>query len=143
MDSLNCTSKYINYYYFSVELKCKMKFGIYLPPQAEEGPVPVIYWLSGLECTELNFVQKAGAQRYAADHGVIIVTPDTSPRGANIPGEDDSWDFGTGAGFYVDATEEPWKNNYRMFSYITSELPALINGNFPTIADKQSIMGHR
>lgn len=120
-----------------------MNFGVYLPPQTEEGPVPVIYWLSGLTCTEANFIQKAGAQKYAAEHGVILVVPDTSPRGVNIPGEDASWDFGSGAGFYVDATEEPWKTNYRMFSYVTSELPALINEKFPTIPDKQSIMGHR
>ncbi|XP_031779569.1 S-formylglutathione hydrolase [Nasonia vitripennis] len=126
----------------STELKCRMNFGVYLPPQAEEGPVPVIYWLSGLTCTEANFIQKAGAQRYAAEHGVILVIPDTSPRGVNIPGEDASSDFGSGAGFYVDATEEPWKTNYRMFSYVTSELPALINEKFPTIPDKQSIMGH-
>ncbi|KAJ8681893.1 hypothetical protein QAD02_017685 [Eretmocerus hayati] len=130
------------YSHESSELKCQMKFGIYLPPQAELGNVPVIYWLSGLTCTEANFIQKAAAQKYAAEHGVIIVAPDTSPRGLNIPGEDESWDFGTGAGFYVDATQEPWKTNYRMFSYVTKELPALINKNFPTVADKQSIMGH-
>lgn len=120
-----------------------MNFGVYLPPQAENGPVPVIYWLSGLTCTEANFIQKAGAQKYASDHGIMLVVPDTSPRCVNIPGEDDSWDFGSGAGFYVDATQEPWKKHYRMFSYITSELPALINSKFPTIKDKQSIMGHR
>jgi S-formylglutathione hydrolase len=120
-----------------------MNFGVYLPPQAENVPVPVLYWLSGLTCTEANFVIKAGAQKYAAEHGIILVAPDTSPRKVNIPGEDDSWDFGSGAGFYVDATEEPWKTNYRMFSYITSELPAIINQNFPAIPDKQSIMGHR
>lgn len=120
-----------------------MNFGVYLPPQAESGPVPVIYWLSGLTCTETNFIQKAGAQKYAAEQGVMIVAPDTSPRGLNLPGEETSWDFGTGAGFYVDATEEPWKNNYKMYSYVTKELPALINEKFPVIPDKQSIMGHR
>ncbi|XP_058807535.1 S-formylglutathione hydrolase isoform X2 [Phymastichus coffea] len=108
----------------------------------EEGPVPVIYWLSGLECTEVNFIQKAGAQKYAAEHGVMLVVPDTSPRGVNIPGEDDSWDFGSGAGFYVDATQEPWKSHYQMFSYVTKELPALINEKFSVLSDKQSIMGH-
>jgi len=126
----------------SSELKCSMNFAVYLPPQSENGKVPVIYWLSGLTCTEKNFVEKSGAQRYAAEHGVCIVAPDTSPRGCNIEGEDDSWDFGTGAGFYVDATEEKFKTNYRMYSYIVKELPALINANFPVQGDKQSIMGH-
>ena len=120
-----------------------MNFGIFLPPQVEDGPVPVIYWLSGLTCTEANFVQKAGAQKYAAEHGIIIVAPDTSPRSLGISGEEDSWDFGTGASFYIDATNEPWKTNYRMFSYITKELPALINEKFSTIPERQSIMGHR
>lgn len=120
-----------------------MNFGVYLPPQVEEGTVPVIYWLSGLECTEANFIQKAGAQKYAAEYGVILVAPDTSPRGLNIPGEEDSWDFGTGAGFYVDASNEPWKTNYRMYSYITKELPELVNEKFPVTPGQQSIMGHR
>ncbi|ELT97779.1 hypothetical protein CAPTEDRAFT_21698 [Capitella teleta] len=127
----------------SSETKCKMTFGIYLPPQADdECKVPVIYWLSGLTCTEQNFVTKAGAQRYAAQHGIAIVAPDTSPRGCNIEGEDESYDFGSGAGFYVDATQEKWKTNYRMYSYITKELPDIVNANFPVLADKQSIMGH-
>jgi S-formylglutathione hydrolase len=126
----------------SSELGCKMNFGIYLPPQAESTKVPVIYWLSGLTCTEQNFVTKSGMQQYATKHGLIVVAPDTSPRGCNIEGEDDSWDFGTGAGFYVDATEEKWKKNYRMYSYVTSELPQLIQANFPAERDKQSIMGH-
>ncbi|XP_015608683.1 S-formylglutathione hydrolase isoform X2 [Cephus cinctus] len=130
------------YTHNSSELKCKMNFGVFLPPQTEEGSVPVIYWLSGLTCTEANFIQKSGAQKYAAEQGVIIVVPDTSPRGLNIPGQEDSWDFGTGAGFYVDATMDPWKNNYRMYSYVTKELPALINEKFPTIPERQSIMGH-
>ncbi|KAK6195208.1 hypothetical protein SNE40_000682 [Patella caerulea] len=126
----------------SAELKCTMKFGVFLPPAASGGKVPVIYWLSGLTCTEQNFVTKAGAQKYAAEHGLIIVAPDTSPRGVNIEGEDDSYDFGSGAGFYVDATQDKWQTNYRMYSYITKELPTLINENFPTIPDRQSIMGH-
>jgi len=125
----------------SAELKCDMNIGVFLPAQSESAKCPVVYWLSGLTCTEQNFVTKAGAQRYAAEKGVIIVAPDTSPRGCNIEGEDDSWDFGTGAGFYVDATEAKWKDNYRMYSYITKELPQLINDNFPTNG-KQSIMGH-
>jgi len=127
----------------STELKCKMNFGIYLPPQAaDDKKVPVLYYLSGLTCTEQNFVTKAGAQQFAAKHGIAIVAPDTSPRGCNIEGEEDGWDFGTGAGFYVDATEEKWKTNYRMYSYITKELPALINEQFPVLPDKQSITGH-
>ena len=125
----------------SAELKCAMDIGVFLPAQSETQKCPVIYWLSGLTCTEQNFVTKAGAQRYAAEKGVILVAPDTSPRGCNIEGEDDSWDFGTGAGFYVDATEEKWKDNYRMYSYVTKELPQLVNENFPT-SGKQSIMGH-
>ncbi|KAE8747386.1 hypothetical protein FOCC_FOCC005853 [Frankliniella occidentalis] len=109
----------------SKELGCKMNFAIYLPPQAEDGKVPLIFWLSGLTCTEQNFITKAGAQRAAAEHGVAIVCPDTSPRGLNIPGEDESWDFGSGAGFYVNAVVDPWKKNYRMYSYVTQELPEL------------------
>ncbi|KAG8235423.1 hypothetical protein J437_LFUL017391 [Ladona fulva] len=128
----------------SKELKCKMNFAVYLPPQAENDgeKLPVVYWLSGLTCTEQNFIQKAGAQRYASELGIIIVCPDTSPRGCNIPGEDDSWDFGTGAGFYVDATADPWKKNYRMFSYVTEELPNLIEDSFPVDPNRKSIMGH-
>ncbi|NXX22299.1 ESTD hydrolase, partial [Podargus strigoides] len=126
----------------SAELKCKMKFGIYLPPKAETGKCPVLYWLSGLTCTEQNFITKAGFHQAAAEHGLIVVAPDTSPRGCNIEGEDESWDFGTGAGFYVDATEDPWKTNYRMYSYIKDELPKLINANFPTDPERMSISGH-
>uniref|UniRef100_A0A8C9NE21 S-formylglutathione hydrolase n=1 Tax=Serinus canaria TaxID=9135 RepID=A0A8C9NE21_SERCA len=126
----------------SAELKCKMKFGIYLPPKAETGKCPVLYWLSGLTCTEQNFITKAAFQQAAAQHGLIVVAPDTSPRGCNIEGEDESWDFGTGAGFYVDATEDPWKTNYRMYSYIKDELPKLINANFPTDPERMSIFGH-
>ncbi|RXN29053.1 S-formylglutathione hydrolase [Labeo rohita] len=105
----------------SSELKCKMKFGIYLPPKAESSKCPVLYWLSGLTCTEQNFITKAGAQQAASENGIIIVAPDTSPRGCNIEGEEESWDFGTGAGFYVNATQEPWKTNYRMYAYVTEE----------------------
>ncbi|XP_028428498.1 S-formylglutathione hydrolase, partial [Perca flavescens] len=126
----------------STELRCKMKFAVYLPPRAETDPCPVMYWLSGLTCTEQNFITKAGSQVPAAEHGIIIIAPDTSPRGCNIDGEDESWDFGTGAGFYVDATQDPWRTNYRMYSYITDELPKLINANFPTDPDRMSISGH-
>ena len=104
--------------------------------------VPVLYWLSGLTCSEQNFITKAGSQRYAAEQGLVIVAPDTSPRGCGVEGEEDSWDFGTGAGFYVDATEDKWKTNYNMYSYVTKELPALIKDHFPVLPDKQSIFGH-
>ena len=122
--------------------QCAMRFSVYRPPQAETGPVPVLYWLSGLTCTEENFTVKAGAQRYAAEHGVMLVAPDTSPRGVDLPGEDESYDFGSGAGFYVDATEAPWSAHYRMYSYITAELPKLILGNFPGDAARQGVFGH-
>ncbi|XP_015113781.1 S-formylglutathione hydrolase [Diachasma alloeum] len=129
------------YSHESSELKCKMNFGIYLPPQAEFEAVPVIYWLSGLTCTEQNFITKAGAQRCASEQGVILVIPDTSPRGEGIP-DDKEYDLGQGAGFYVDSTEEPWKKNFRMYSYITKELPTLVNDKFPVLPSQQSIMGH-
>lgn len=122
--------------------KCAMRFSVFVPPQAKSGPVPVLYWLSGLTCTEENFTVKAGAQRYAAEHGVMLVAPDTSPRGVDLPGEDDSYDFGSGAGFYVDATEAPWSAHYRMYSYITSELPKLILANFPGDGARQGVFGH-
>ncbi|XP_050722923.1 S-formylglutathione hydrolase-like isoform X2 [Eriocheir sinensis] len=130
------------YSHDSKELGCRMKFGVYIPPQAEAGPVSVVYWLSGLTCTEQNFVTKAGSQEHAAKHGFLVVAPDTSPRGCNIEGEDDSWDFGSGAGFYVNATEEKWKKNYRMYSYVTQELPAIIAANFKVKSDSAAIMGH-
>ncbi|PIQ23955.1 S-formylglutathione hydrolase [bacterium (Candidatus Blackallbacteria) CG17_big_fil_post_rev_8_21_14_2_50_48_46] len=118
-----------------------MKFGVYLPPQADDKPCPVVYWLSGLTCTEENFILKAGAQRYASELGLILVSPDTSPRGAHLPGEDDSWDFGTGAGFYLNATEEPWNRHYRMYDYVLKELPAVIEAEFLT-SGKAAIAGH-
>ena len=126
----------------SDSLACRMRFGIYLPPQARVGKVPVLYWLSGLTCTEENFVTKAGAQRMAAQLGLAVVAPDTSPRGLGYAGEDDSYDFGTGAGFYVDATEEPWAHGYRMYSYVSRELPALIAAEFPVDASRSAISGH-
>ncbi|MGB3294078.1 MAG: S-formylglutathione hydrolase [Phormidesmis sp.] len=120
---------------------CEMNFAVYVPPQAENGPVPVLYYLSGLTCTEKNFIEKAGAQRYAAQHGLMLVVPDTSPRGVNIPGEDDDWDFGSGAGFYVNATETPWAKHYQMYGYVTEELPALIGSEF-AVKDRAGIFGH-
>lgn len=122
--------------------KCTMRFAIYLPPQAVQGPVPVLYWLSGLTCTQENFMVKSGAQRYAAEVGIALVAPDTSPRGANIPDVDDAWDFGTGAGFYVNATQQPWSENYQMYDYVVSELPALIEKHFGFDAKQKSISGH-
>ena len=130
------------YTHDSAACACPMTFAVYLPPQAETGPVPVLYWLSGLTCTHENFVTKAGAMRYAAEHGIMLVVPDTSPRGAGIPTEDDHWDFGTGAGFYLTATQDPWKGHYNMYDYIVDELPAAIHANFPTIKEKESIFGH-
>ena len=130
------------YKHESAVTKCTMTFAVYLPPQSEQGKVPVLYWLSGLTCTEQNFITKAGAQRYAAEYGIAIVCPDTSPRGCNIDGEDDSYDLGTGAGFYVDATVDKWKTNYNMFSYVTKELPALIEASFPVDPSRKSVSGH-
>ena len=120
----------------------EMRFAVYLPPQASQQPVPVLYFLAGLTCTEETATIKAGAQRHAADHGLMLVMPDTSPRGAAIAGEDDDWDFGTGAGFYLDAVVEPWSAHYRMGSYVVDELRMLINGNFPAIAEAAGITGH-
>lgn len=125
----------------STSLRCTMVFSVYLPPIAAEKSVPVLYWLSGLTCTDENFMQKANAQRVAAELGIAIVCPDTSPRGTNLPGEHDSYDFGSGAGFYLNATQTPWSENYNMYDYIVDELPVLISANFP-VTDKASIIGH-
>ena len=124
----------------SSTLGCGMKFGLFLPPRAEHGPVPVLYWLSGLTCSEQNFITKAGAQRYAAEHGVILVAPDTSPRGDGVA-DADGYDLGKGAGFYVNATQAPWSAHYRMHDYVASELPALVEANFPA-TDARAISGH-
>lgn len=129
------------YQHVSRSLNCDMVFAIYLPPQAEKVPVPLLWWLSGLTCTDENFMQKAGAQRMAAELGMAIICPDTSPRGVNLPGEDDSYDFGSGAGFYVNATQEPWNKHYRMYDYIAHELPALARAQFP-LSGKEAISGH-
>jgi S-formylglutathione hydrolase len=128
------------YEHASSTLGCTMRFAIYLPPQAKHGPVPVLYWLSGLTCTEQNFIAKAGAQRYAAEHGIAIVCPDTSPRGDGVA-DADGYDLGKGAGFYVNATQAPWSRHYRMYDYIVDELPALIEANFP-VTDARAISGH-
>jgi len=120
----------------------EMKFHVFLPPQVVVGPAPVLYFLAGVECTDEFFIVKGGALEWAAKYGIILVSSDTSPRGAGVEGETDSWDFGVGAGFYVDATEPKWSKNYRMYSYVTKELPNLINSHFPTIPEKRSIFGH-
>ena len=128
----------------SSSLNCEMIFSVYLPPQADSVNVPVIYWLSGLTCTDDNFVQKAGAQQYAAEAGVAIVCPDTSPRGEHIPDDPEgAYDFGLGAGFYVNATQAPWSEHYHMYDYVTQELPQLLAGSdLPLDTDNCSIMGH-
>ncbi len=119
-----------------------MRFAVFVPPQAARSPRPVLYYLAGLTCTEETFVIKAGAQRTAAALGLVLVTCDTSPRAARYPGDDASWDFGLGAGFYVDATQEPWRSSYRMDTYVTRELPALVEKHFPVAAAARGIFGH-
>ena len=130
------------YTHQSRESGCVMRFGAFLPPQAKSTRVPMLYWLSGLTCTEENFIVKAGAQRIAAALGLAIVVPDTSPRGLGIPGEGESYDFGLGAGFYVDATEAPWSRGYRMYSYITKELRADVAAALPVDPTRAAIFGH-
>jgi S-formylglutathione hydrolase len=128
------------YRHEAAALGCAMRFAIYLPPQAQDGPVPVLYWLSGLTCSEQNFITKAGAQRYAAEHGIAIVCPDTSPRGDGVA-DADGYDLGQGAGFYVNATQTPWAAHYRMFDYVADELPALVEAHFP-VTGARAISGH-
>lgn len=128
------------YEHASRTLGCTMRFAVYLPPQAGTQKLPVLYWLSGLTCTEQNFITKAGAQRYAAEHGVILVAPDTSPRGEDVA-DADGYDLGKGAGFYVNATQAPWAAHYRMYDYVVHEVPALIEANFPA-TDARAISGH-
>jgi S-formylglutathione hydrolase len=122
----------------STALGCEMKFAIYLPPGP--GPFPVVYWLSGLTCTEQNFITKAGFQRAAAELGIVVVAPDTSPRGEGVP-DDPAYDLGQGAGFYVNATMAPWASQFRMYDYVVDELPALIEGSFP-VTKARGISGH-
>ncbi len=130
------------YSHESLSTGTNMRFAVYVPPQAEKAEVPVLYYLAGLTCTEETATIKAGAQAHASRHGLILVMPDTSPRGAGVEGEDDDWDFGTGAGFYVDATRAPWATSYRMYSYVTKELPTVINASFPARAGATGIFGH-
>ncbi|HTO20261.1 MAG TPA: S-formylglutathione hydrolase [Pseudomonas sp.] len=131
------------YRHRSEVLDCEMTFSVYLPPQAVPGArLPVLYWLSGLTCTDENFMHKAGAQRVAAELGLVLVAPDTSPRGDEVPGDPDgAWDFGLGAGFYVDATRQPWARHYRMHDYVVRELPALVEASFP-VSERRAVSGH-
>ena len=126
----------------AVETACAMRFAIYLPPQAERRRVPVLWYLAGLTCTEETFMIKSGAQRVAAELGLALVAPDTSPRGVSLPGDSDSWDFGVAAGFYLDATEEPWSRHYRMYSYLVRELAEVVEANFAVDPKRQGIFGH-
>lgn len=125
----------------SSALHCEMRFGVYLPEAAARGEkCPVAYWLSGLTCSEQNFITKSGAQRYANEHGLVVVSPDTSPRGEDVA-DDPAYDLGKGAGFYLNATQQPWAEHYRMYDYIVDELPALIEAHFP-VTNARSIFGH-
>ena len=131
------------YKHQSSEIGGSMNFTVYMPPQAKAGKkLPVLMYLAGLTCDHTTFIIKGGAQRLAAQHGIILVAPDTSPRDKRYPGDDEKYDFGIGAGFYVDATQEPWKNGYRMGSYVAKELPALIEEHFPVDAAKWGVFGH-
>jgi S-formylglutathione hydrolase len=131
------------YTHQSTETKTAMSFSVFIPPQAKSGKVPALVYLAGLTCTEETFMMKAGAQKVAADLGLALICPDTSPRGAGIEGEDDDWDFGTAAGFYLDAAAAPWSAHYRMYSYITKELPALLTEHYTAIdMDRLGLFGH-
>jgi len=130
------------YKHDSRETRGPMRFSVYTPPQAKAGKVPVLYYLEGLTCTDETFPTKAHAQAVAAELGLMLVAPDTSPREPRIPGDSEKWDFGQGAGFYVDATQAPWSTNYRMHSYITRELPEVIAANLPALPDATGIFGH-
>ncbi|MBT5230609.1 MAG: S-formylglutathione hydrolase [Methylococcales bacterium] len=142
-DSIKESGGFLNRYtHDSTTCQCEMTFSVFLPPQAELEKVPAIYWLSGLTCTDDNVRTKAGAQRYAAELGVALIFPDTSPRGQGVPDAADRYDLGKGAGFYVNATRQPWVKHYQMYDYITVELPTLIEVGLPIIAGQKSIMGH-
>ena len=129
------------YTHASESCGCDMTFAVYLPPQAKDGPVPVLWYLSGLTCTHENAMTKAGAQQWAAEQGIALVFPDTSPRGDDVA-DDDAFDLGKGAGFYVNATEAPWAPHFRMWDYVTDELPTLVTRNFAIDEDRQGITGH-
>ncbi|SFZ76605.1 S-formylglutathione hydrolase [Chitinimonas taiwanensis] len=130
------------YQHAAREIGLDMRFSVYLPPQAQQGPVPGLLYLAGLTCTEETFMIKAGAQRYAAEHGLALIAPDTSPRGANLPGDSESWDFGVGAGFYLDATAAPWSSHYRMESWLMQELLDRVCTELPILSSRLGIFGH-
>ena len=130
------------YQHYSTSCNCEMTFSVFFPKKAEKENVPVLYWLSGLTCTDENVRTKAGAQRYAAELGIALVMPDTSPRGDQVADEPERYDLGKGAGFYVNATQQPWAPNYQMYDYITNELTALIEKDLPVIPGLRSITGH-
>jgi len=132
----------LTYRHRSTACSCDMQFAVYLPPAAEHASVPAVYWLSGLTCTEENFSVKSGAQRYASELGLALIIPDTSPRGVDLPGEDEFINVGTGAGFYLNATESPWSAHYRMYDYISHELVELVNEYLPVDPERKSITGH-
>ncbi|MEM7209963.1 MAG: S-formylglutathione hydrolase [Pseudomonadota bacterium] len=136
-----CEGWLVTYEHMSASNHCTMRFSVFLPPQAEHGKVPALYFLSGLTCTDENFMVKAGAQVHAAEHGVALIAPDTSPRGDEVPDDPDAYDYGKGAGFYVNATEEPMATHYHMYDYVVDELPALIESELP-IRDARSVTGH-
>jgi len=143
IESIKEFGGYLNRYtHTSQSCHCEMTFSVYLPPQAATQKVPALYWLSGLTCSDDNVRTKAGAQRYAAEHGIALVFPDTSPRGDDVADEAERYDLGKGAGFYVNATQAPWATHYHMFDYITQELPELLEANLPLIADVKSVSGH-
>lgn len=130
------------YRHDSTSLQCSMRFAIFLPAQSTDGPLPVLYWLSGLTCTDENFMHKAGALQQAANLGIVIVAPDTSPRGEQVPDDPNGqYDLGFGAGFYLNASQVPWQRHYQMYDYISQELPALIEANFP-VTQRRAISGH-
>jgi S-formylglutathione hydrolase len=130
------------YRHDSKSIGLPMRFSVFLPQQASSGRVPALFYLAGLTCTEETFPIKAGAQRYAAEHGIALISPDTSPRGAGVANESAAWDFGVGAGFYVDATEEPWSKHYRMYSYVTQDLREAVLAELPLREDRLGIFGH-
>jgi len=130
------------YTHASSSIGADMRFAVYQPPQAQQGPVPALYYLAGLTCTEETVVIKAGAQRLVAEYGLMLVAPDTSPRGLNLPGDADAWDFGVGASFYLTATQQPWASHYDMAAYVNVELPALIEAHFPARPSARGIFGH-
>lgn len=133
----------LRYSHDSRACRCEMTFSVFLPPAARTSPRPAVYWLSGLTCTDENFATKAGAQRVAAELGLVLVMPDTSPRGDDVPDDvEGDWDFGIGAGFYVNATQPPWNRHYRMYDYVVDELPGLVEAELPVTPDRRAVSGH-